>query len=102
MLYVQKDVLVDMIVGYTKLYIHIQKEDISFEITDEKIRLFLSLVCIISFQAVKRIGRRTWIFSCKQGMIQCLVIHSGVFFGISTFVKTNNLIRQILEALPRL
>ena len=39
-------VLVDMIVGYTKLYIHREKEDISFEITNEKIRLFLSMLLL--------------------------------------------------------
>ena len=30
------DVLVDMIVGYTKLYSHREKTDIRFEITNEK------------------------------------------------------------------
>ena len=30
------DVLVDMIVGYTKLYSHREKVDISYEITNEK------------------------------------------------------------------
>ena len=39
-------VLVDMIIGYTKLYIHREKEDISFEITNEKIRLFLSMLLL--------------------------------------------------------
>ena len=41
------DVLVDMIVGYTKLYSHREyreKAVISFEITDEKNRLFLSML----------------------------------------------------------
>ena len=38
------DVLRDMIVGYTKLYSHREKADISFEITNEKIRLFLSML----------------------------------------------------------
>ena len=31
------DVLVDMIVGYTKLYSHTKKADISFEIINEKL-----------------------------------------------------------------
>ena len=35
------DVLVDMIVGYTKLYSHREETDISFVITDEKILLIL-------------------------------------------------------------
>ena len=34
------EALVDMIVGYTKLYGHGQKADISFEITDETFSLF--------------------------------------------------------------
>ena len=40
------DVLVDMIVGYTKLYNHREKADISFEITNEKIHLFLSTLLL--------------------------------------------------------
>ena len=35
------DVLVDMNFGNTKLYMHREKADISFEITNEKICLFL-------------------------------------------------------------
>ena len=37
-------VLVDMIVGYTKLCSRRRKTDISFEITNEKLRLFLSML----------------------------------------------------------
>ena len=40
------DVLVDMIVGYTRFYSHREKADISFEITNEKIRLFLSMLLL--------------------------------------------------------
>ena len=36
----------DMIFGYTKLYNHREKADISFEITNEKIRLFSSLLLL--------------------------------------------------------
>ena len=36
--------LVDMIFGYTKLYSHREKSDISFEITNEKIRLFSNML----------------------------------------------------------
>ena len=39
-------ILVDMIVGYTKLHSHREKEDISFEITNEKMRLFLSMLLL--------------------------------------------------------
>ena len=38
------DVLVDMIAGYAKLHGHRETADISFEITSEKIRLFLSMI----------------------------------------------------------
>ena len=41
------DVLVDMIFGYTKLYSHREKVDISFEITNEKTRSFLSMLLLI-------------------------------------------------------
>ena len=37
-------ILVDMIVGYTKLYSHRKKSDISCETTNEKIRLFLRML----------------------------------------------------------
>ena len=42
------DVLVDMIFGYTKLYSHREREraDISFEITNEQIRLFSSMLLL--------------------------------------------------------
>ena len=39
-------VLVDIIVGYTKLYSNREKVDISFEITNEKIGLFLSMLLL--------------------------------------------------------
>ena len=40
------DVLVDIIFGYTKLHSHREKAGISFEITKEKIRLFLSMLLL--------------------------------------------------------
>ena len=40
------DVLVDMFVGHTKLYNHREKADISFEITNGKICLFLSILLL--------------------------------------------------------
>ena len=40
------DVLVDMIFGYTKLYSHRERADISFEITNEQIRLFSSMLLL--------------------------------------------------------
>ena len=41
------DVLLDMIFGYTRLCSHREKADISFEITNEKIRLFSSILLLI-------------------------------------------------------
>ena len=41
-----RNVLVDMIFGYTKLYSHNEKTINSFEITDEKIRLFFSMLLL--------------------------------------------------------
>ena len=43
------DVLVDMTFGYTKFYSHREKADISFEITNEKIRLFSSILLLIGY-----------------------------------------------------
>ena len=40
------DVLVDMILGFTKLYSHREKADISFESTNEKNRLILSMLLL--------------------------------------------------------
>ena len=40
------DILVDMIFGYTKLHSHREKANISFEITNEKIRLFSSMLLL--------------------------------------------------------
>ena len=39
-------VLVHMTFGFTKLYSHRERADISFEITNEKIRLFLSMLLL--------------------------------------------------------
>ena len=54
------DVLVDKIFGYTKLYSHREKIDISFEIPNGKIRLFIRMLLLsgcYSFQTVKCIRR---------------------------------------------
>ena len=39
-----EDVLGDMIVGYTKLYNHRGKPILMFEVTNEKVRFFLSML----------------------------------------------------------
>ena len=89
------DVLVDMIVGYTKLYSHREKANVSLTFLIKKFAysyVCYYLVGAISFQTVKCIGRRPLIFLCKQGLIQCLVMRLSVFFGISVLVTTNNMI----------
>ena len=40
------DVLADMIFGFTKLYSHREKTSISFEITNKKFHLFLSMLLL--------------------------------------------------------
>ena len=75
-----RNVLVDMIFGYTKLYSHNEKTINSFEITDEKIRLFFSMLLLsggynlpyrkMYWQATLD----TFLLLCKQGLTQCLVI----------------------------
>ena len=44
------DVLVGMIVGYTKVYSHREKADISFEITNEDVHLFQSMLLLSGCQ----------------------------------------------------
>ena len=50
-LFFEDVLLVDMIFGYTRLYreSHTEKVDISFEITNGKIRLFFSMLLLIEF-----------------------------------------------------
>ena len=89
------DLLVGMIVGYTKVYSHREKADISFEITNEDVNLFQSMLLLSGCQKLpdyKIYGRLPPTLLCKQGMIQCLIICSSVFFEISIFV--NNLIHK--------
>ena len=64
------DVLVDMTFGYTKLYSHREKAGISFEITDEKIRLFSSMLLLSGCHKLHTVKRRPPILLCKQGLIQ--------------------------------
>ena len=92
------DDAVDMIIVYTKLFSLREKTDISFEIINDKICLFLSMLLFSgshNFQTVKYIGRQPPIFLlCQQGLIQCLVICLSIFFGVSIFVTMNNLINN--------
>ena len=50
------------------------------------------LAGVISFETVKCIGRQPPILLWKQSLIKCLVIDLSVFFGISIFLKMNNLV----------
>ena len=43
------DVLVGMTVGYTKLYSHREKADISFETTNKKLWLFLTMLVLSGY-----------------------------------------------------
>ena len=52
------DVLVNMIFGYTKLYSHREKAEISFEITNEKICLFLSMLLLSGYHKLP--GRKMY------------------------------------------
>ena len=66
------DVLADMIFVCTKLYSHREKAGISFEITNQKNRLFLSLVDAIKLPDRKMYWEETpdtFELLCKQGLI---------------------------------
>ena len=87
------DVLVVMIVGYTKLYSHRQEAGISFEITNEKIRLFLSMLLLRG--CYKLPYREIYWETIPDTFVQvrsihCLVMRLSLFFGASIFVTTNN------------
>ena len=91
------DVLVDMILGFTKLYSHTEKADISFESTNEKNRLILSMLLLRGCHKLQdRImyWETTSELLCKLGLIQCLVVRWSVFFRVFIFVTTNNLINK--------
>ena len=86
------DALVDMIVGYTKLYSLREKIDISFEITNEKICLFLSM--LLTSGCHKLLDRKMYwkmILEPDTRCDQCLAIRSSVFFGIFIFLTMSNL-----------
>ena len=69
-------VLVDMIVGYTKLYSHRKKADIGFENTNEKIRLFLRM---LPLNGCHKLSDRKMYWETTP------VIHFSVFFGAYIF-----------------
>ena len=69
-------VLVDTIVGYTKLYSHRKKEDIGFENNNEKIRLFLRMLPL---------NRCHKLSDCKMYWETTPIIHLSVFFGAYIF-----------------
>ena len=92
------DVLVDLIFGCTKLYSRREKADISFEITNEKCPYFPACYCFVGVTSFQTVNKMYWeqtadIF-CRQGLIQCFVIGSSVFFRIFIFVATKNFINN--------
>ena len=91
------DALLDMVVGYTKLFGHTEKADTSFEITNETFCLFLGMLLLSGCH--KPPDRKMYwetppIVLFKQCLIQCLVIRLSVFFKISILGTMNNLIRK--------
>ena len=75
----------------------VEKAGINFEITNDKIWLFLSMPLLTGYLKLPD-HRMYWevtpILLCKQGLVQCFVIRSSVFFRIFIFVITNNLINK--------
>ena len=75
----------------------VEKAGINFEITNNKIWLFLSMLLLtgyLKFPDDRMYWEVTPILFCKQGLVQCFVIRSSVFFRIFIFVITNNLINK--------
>ena len=69
----------------------VEKAGINFEITNENICLFLSMLLLTGYHKLPDHE----ILLCKQGLIQCLVIRSNLFSRIFIFVITNNLINKL-------
>ena len=91
------DVSVDMIFGYTTLYSRREKRNISFEITNQKIRLFFSMQLLSGCHELpdhKIYWETTTILLYKQSLIQYLVISSMVFFGIFIFLTMSNVLNK--------
>ena len=91
------NVLVDMIVGYTKLYSHREKADISYEITNERSHLLLSMLLFSGCHKLPdcKMYWETILDTFMQAKFDSmLVIRGSVFFGIFIFVTTNNLINK--------
>ena len=85
------DVLVCMIFGFTKLYSHREKAGISFEITNEKVRLFLSMLLL---SECHKLPDRKMYWRRPPILIQCLVIRSSVYLRIFIFVTRNSFISK--------
>ena len=86
-----------MIFAYTKFYSHREKAGISFEISNEKIRLFLSIQLLSGYHKLP--NRKIYWEATPDSFVKarcdsCLVMSSSVFLGIFTFLTTNNLINK--------
>ena len=91
------NVLVDMIVGYTKLYSHREKADISYENTNENIHLLLSMLLLSGCHKLLdcKMYWETILDTFMQAKFDSMLVISGsVFFGIFIFDTTNNLISK--------
>ena len=69
-----------MIVGYPYLYSHREKSDISFEITNEKLHLFLSMLLLSGCHKLPD-RKKCWFNALRL----------SIFFEISIFVIIKNL-----------
>ena len=79
-----------MIVGYTKLYSNREKASISFEITNEKNRLFLSM--LLHSECLMLLDRKTYwekaprYFSVTRSDSMPLYTFESILIGIFIFV----------------
>ena len=83
-------ILVNMIVGYTKLYSNREKASISFEITNEKNRLFLSM--LLHSECLMLPDRKTYwekaprYFSVTRSDSMPIYTFESILIGIFIFV----------------
>ena len=91
--------LVDMVVGYTRLYGYREKPDTSSEITNETFPLFLGMLLPSGCHKLpdRKMYRETPLMLLyKQCLIQCLAIRLSVFFKIFMSVTMTNLISKTI------
>ena len=88
-------ILVNMIVGYTKLYSNREKASINFEITNEKNRLFLSMLlhsgCLMVPDRKTYWEKTPRYFIVTRSVSMSLYTFESILIGISIFVTAKNL-----------